>query len=123
MTFGALISTMKEQWQLHPALEQFLDEFLQERNTFVHRLTTLDGFGLVRKRDRERLERRVDRFLDMAFAANQLFSAAQDASLSFAQNWLKEHKGIDVGVEFPEHAEREITSFLALVDLKPRVKP
>jgi len=119
MTFGRLVMIMKEKWNLNPELEEFLETFVKERNVFVHRLTSAKGFSLRSKRDRKRLEKRVDRFMELAFVANRLFTSALYTSIDFTQDWLKKTRGIDAGVRFPAEVQERIADFLELVDPKP----
>jgi len=118
MTFGALIAAMKEKWSLDPTLEEFLDDFLEERNTFVHRLTSIEGFGMARKKDRERLERRVDIFLDMTFEAHRIFSVALNASIEFSRDYIQREKGIEIESPLSEKQHRDIGEFMSLVEIR-----
>ena len=65
MTFGRMIGVMKEEWSLHPIFEMFIDAFVKERNIFIHKLTSLDGYNVLYKRDRNRLKKRLEGFIEV----------------------------------------------------------
>lgn len=115
MTFGQLVNLMKEQWQLDHGFDRFLDAFVDERNQFVHSLTTQEGFGILRKRDRNRLRKRLGHFINQAFLAKRLFRAARYTTVDFAQYWLKKHEGVDLNLPKIPEIEREIDVFLGLL--------
>ena len=115
MTFGQLVNHMKEQWTLKPEVEYFIDSFLQERNTFIHGLTALDGFNPRYKRQRAKLRKRVEHFIEVALLARRIFRAAYYASNDFAQWWLREHQGVNIDLPANEDIKDEIAFFLELL--------
>jgi hypothetical protein len=118
MTFGRMVSIMKEKWELDPVLELFLDIFVKERNIFVHKLTKMDGYGLFGKRERKKLAKRVDLFFQLALTAKKIFSSALDATMCFGKYYLGKYKKIDIDLQFPEEIMQEVSGFMSL--LKPR---
>jgi hypothetical protein len=115
MTFGQLVSHMKEQWILKPEVGQFIDFFLQERNTFIHGLTALEGYNPRYKQQRVKLKHRVLQFMEMALLARRIFRAANFASNDFASSWLKEHKDVDIKLPHDPNIQEEIDFFLELL--------
>ena len=118
MTFGRMVSIMKEKWELDPVLELFLDTFVKERNIFIHKLTKMDGYGLFGKRKRKKLARRVDFFFRLTLIARKLFASALDATMCFGKYYIEKREKIDIGLQFPEEIIQEVSGFMSL--LKPR---
>jgi hypothetical protein len=117
-TFGQLVSLFKEDWDLHPEFELVLDKFVQERNRVVHRLTKLQGFGVSTQRERQKLNARLSKFLDVAFLMRKIFHGAYLVSNEFARDWLKNHKGIEIPLETPEAWREDIDYFFAVAKYK-----
>jgi hypothetical protein len=115
MTFGQLVGIMKEQWHLTGEFDEFINNFVEERNHLVHDLTELPGFGVARKRDRVRLAQRVGRFVQMAFIARRVFRGANFASVDFMRHWVKTQKGVDVPIELSAEAEDRIEDFFSIL--------
>ncbi len=115
MTFGQLVGHMKEQWTLKPEVEFFIDTFLKERNAFIHGLTTLDGYNPRHKRQRARLRKRVETFIEMSLLARRIFRAANYASIDFAQWWLTQHGVEHEPLPRVESIEDDIDSFLEML--------
>jgi hypothetical protein len=104
MTFGRMVSIMKEKWELDPVLELFLDTFVKERNIFIHKLTKMDGYGIFGKAKRKKLAKRVDLFFQL--------------TICFSKYHMEEYKKIDVDFQVPEEIMQEVSEFMSL--LKPR---
>ena len=118
MTFGRMVSIMKEKWELDQVLELFLDTFVEERNIFIHKLTMMDGYGIFGKAKRKKLAKRVDLFFQLTLIAKKLFASASYATIHFSNFYLKEHEKIDIGLQLSEEIMREVSGFMSL--LKPR---
>ncbi len=118
MTFGRMVSIMKEKWELDPLLELFFDTFVKERNIFIHKLTKMDGYGIFGKAKRKKLAKRVDLFFRLTLMARKLFSSAFDATICFSKYHMEEYKKIDVDFQVPEEIMQEVSEFMSL--LKPR---
>lgn len=118
MTFGQLVMLFKEDWDLKPEFEHLLDCFVRERNVVVHRLTILEGHGLRTKRERQRINKRLAKFIDLAFLIHKAFNASYQASQEFQSWWLKEYQGTDLPFKVPNEAEDDIISFLDMIKYK-----
>jgi hypothetical protein len=118
MTFGQLVSHFKEDWSLEPDFERLLDQFVEERNQVVHRITTLNGFGVATARERKKLNARLGAFINTAFFMHKVFHGAYLASNEFARDWLKSSKGIDIPLVTPEEWIDHRDLFLAVASYK-----
>jgi hypothetical protein len=54
-TLGSLIRTLKERADIHPKFEDVLAQFLEGRNTFVHKLSRQPGFDMHSEAERDEI--------------------------------------------------------------------
>ena len=123
MTFGRMAAILKEEWRLHPLFEWFLDFFVNERNLFVHKLTRLHGYGLLRRRERQRLKKRLIAFVQIAMGARELFESAMFASAHLAMNILRNKSEEAKDLELPEEVMARVIDILELCQYKGPAKP
>lgn len=118
MTFGQLLAALRGWWEPDPVLDEFLDGFLQARNMFIHRITRLEGHDLRYKRGRQRLNRKLQAFLNMAFVARELFKSARRATEILAVGWLEAADSSFTPIEVPPEVEEEAAMFVSLLRFK-----
>ena len=118
MTFGRMISIMREEWELHPLFDAFISFFAEERNFFIHKLTATKGYNIRLKRDRERLKKRVVFFLNMTLLAEEIFRTAFWASVEMAKILVEEKDGKKIPLEIPDEIKTDISTFLQLCKYK-----
>lgn len=119
MTFGRMIGVMKEEWSLHPIFEMFIDAFVKERNIFIHKLTTLDGYNVLYKRDRKRLKKRLAGFIEVSMLAQKIFESAWFVSMAFGVRLAEKEEGKKIPFDIPPEIAEGIKEFLFFCDWQP----
>jgi hypothetical protein len=115
MTFGQMVLHLKEDWILEPAFEKQLDAFVAERNIVIHRLTSLEGYGVESPNELAALKERTAAFIEQEFLMSKFFHGAYLASNEFARQMVKEHDGMDIPLETPDEWKQNRDLFLSLV--------
>lgn len=112
MTFGQMVADWKEEWDLNPLLNWFLNFFVTQRNIFVHKLTEVDGFKPRRKRDRKRLTEWLKGFIQIELGAKEMFQDAMFASMHLisSQTDIPHHRS----PQLPEEVMQGVRDLLDL---------
>jgi hypothetical protein len=114
MTFGQLVGLMKEQWEITPEFDGFLDMFVEERNHLVHDLTVLPGFSVDKARDRKKLIRRVGLFVQACYLARRIFRGAAFASIDFMA-YRARKQGFKIDIQTSEEIELRMAEFFDVI--------
>lgn len=111
MTFGQLVEHFKEDWIVDSNFEESLDWFVSERNTLVHRVLVTDDFSLRSEKDREELNQRIVKFMDIAAFMKHVFHGGYLLSNEFLVDWGNKRSKVKVFLKTPEEWEDDIVLF------------
>jgi hypothetical protein len=83
-TLGALLRALRDRVSVDTDFDSLLTDFLHERNRFVHRLFTEEGFGINELKDAPRIREFVDSLTHRTTIVLAAFHA-------FIEVWAEEH--------------------------------
>lgn len=89
-TFGQLIRTIEESYELEPALKASLEWFLEKRNQLVHGLTTHNQYDIKTGWGQDEMIAFLSIFEMMSRAIRKAFYACYLASIDYGNNYLLE---------------------------------